>query len=514
MRDRLHRLLALKLIIPLLGPLLVIGIGIVSCNSNQQEPPRRPDILFVILDTLRADQVSSYGYHRPTTPQLDAVAAAGVLFEDVTAPAPWTWPSHASIFTGEPPWIHGAHGAPYHESERQAGDANPVAYGGIQVTQMREELPTLAERLEAGGYYSAAIATNNWLDEKLGLTRGFSRVQIFDRDAGVIGAAREQIDQSPDRPLFLFVNLLSAHLPYRDGPGVWSIDDPAFFVPSTSPDWARPYLRIEKRPFGIDLNSLGTGGEKVGIERYLAGDLAIPERGFKTLRGLYDASVRAADFSFGQILEAWTARFPKGIVIVASDHGEAFGEHRLIEHRHGVYPEELRVPLVFAAPRRIAAGQRIAAPAKLESIYATILDLAGIEQTAESLLRFVTEIDAVGAKQASSAETQQPIHAAVWPNQGLSERVGGRFSKLWFQFREASDAVILSDSGDVEFYDLELDPRMRRNLGTESLTPARAELLQRAQSRFESVRASTSSETRIELDQQMRQQLQSLGYGN
>jgi arylsulfatase A-like enzyme len=206
MRDRLHRLLALKLIIPLLGPLLVIGI--VSCNSNQQEPPRRPDILFVILDTLRADQVSSYGYHRPTTPQLDAVAAAGVLFEDVTAPAPWTWPSHASIFTGEPPWIHGAHGAPYHESEKQAGDANPVAYGGIQVTQMREELPTLAERLEAGGYYSAAIATNNWLDEKLGLTRGFSRVQIFDRDAGVIGAAREQIDQSPDRPLFLFVNLL------------------------------------------------------------------------------------------------------------------------------------------------------------------------------------------------------------------------------------------------------------------------------------------------------------------
>ena len=88
MRNRLHRLLALKLIIPLLRPLLVIGI--VSCNSNQQEPPRWPDILFVILDTLRADQVSSYGYHRPTTPQLDAVAAAGVLFEDVTAPAPWT----------------------------------------------------------------------------------------------------------------------------------------------------------------------------------------------------------------------------------------------------------------------------------------------------------------------------------------------------------------------------------------------------------------------------------------
>jgi len=92
--------------------------------------------------------------------------------------------------------------------------------------------------------------------------------------------------------------------------------------------------------------------------------------------------------------------------------------------------------------------------------------------------------------------------------------VGGRFSKLWFQFREANRSVILSDSGDVEFYDLEMDPGMLKTLGTEPITPSDDELLQRAQSTFRAVHSETNSSTLIEMDHQMRQQLQSLGYGN
>lgn len=504
-------LAVLNLVSALLALLLVTGMA--GCEPDREDPSRRPDILFVILDTVRADHVSSYGYSRPTTPQLDAVAEAGALFEDVTAPGAWTWPSHASIFTGEPPWIHGAHSAPDLETENQVEDPD-IDSLGIRVTKMREDLPTLAERLEAAGYSSAAVATNDWLAESLGLTRGFSRVQIFDRDSKVIAAARDQIDHPPDRPLFLFVNLLSAHIPYREGPGIWSLDDRAFFDLNTAPEWARPYLRVDKRPFGINLNKKGANGEKVGIERYLAGELAIPEHGLQNLRDLYDASVRAADFSFGRILEAWTARFPEGIVIVASDHGEAFGEHHLLEHRHAVYPEEVSVPLVVAAPRRIAAGQRIAAPVGLESIYATILDLAGVERTAESLLRFVVEFDAAGTKRTPSAETLQPIHSVVWPNQGLSQRIGGRFAKLWFLYREDSRAVILSGAGDIEFYDLESDPWMRNNLGVKTTDPFDDDLQQRARAALRAVQIEAKSKAAIELDHQMRQRLQSLGYGS
>jgi arylsulfatase A-like enzyme len=509
---RLYPIAVSNLVLTHLLLILVAGIG--GCGTDQEDPPRRPDILFVILDTLRADHVSSYGYPRPTTPQLDAVAVAGALFEDVTAPGPWTWPSHASIFTGEPPWVHGAHSAPDLETENQVKDADSVDALGIRVTAMREDLPTLAERLEASSYYSAVVATNDWLAESLGLTRGFSRVQIFDRDSGVIDAARDQIDHPPDRPLFLFVNLLSAHIPYREGPGIWSLGDLAFFNPSTAPEWARPYLRVKKRPFGIDMNAMGADGEEVGIERYLAGELAIPENGLQNLRDLYDASVRAADFSLGRILEAWTARFPEGIVIVASDHGEAFGEHQLLEHRHAVYPEEVSVPLVIAAPRKITAGQRIAAPVGLESIYATILDLAGVERTAESLLRFVVTLDAAGTKQAPSAEGLQPIHSVVWPNQGLSQRIGGRFSKLWFLYREDNRAVVLSNSGDIELYDLESDPQMKNDLAAKSTTPFENDLQQRARTALRAAQIEANAEAEIELDHQMRQRLESLGYGS
>jgi hypothetical protein len=114
----------------------------------------------------------------------------------------------------------------------------------------------------------------------------------------------------------------------------------------------------------------------------------------------------------------------------------------------------------------------------------------------------------------SSHRALQPIYSAVWPNRGLSQRVGGRFSKLWFQYREANHAVILSDSGDVEFYDLESDPQMLKSPGTEPITPSDEERLQRAQSTFRVVRTATNSEPLIELDPQMRRQLQSLGYGN
>jgi arylsulfatase A-like enzyme len=479
------------------------------------EPPRL-NVVVITMDTTRADALGAYGQRQPTSPRIDAMARAGVLFEDVTAPAPWTWPSHASIFTGEPPWVHGAHSSPPPKAVQNGESAgrDPIDNLGLQVTRMREDLPTLAERLESAGYYSDLVATNVWLNESLGLSRGFFRVQTFDRDSKVIDATLAQIESAPDRPHFLFVNLLSAHLPYEDGPGKWSLEDPSFFVPETSPDWARPYLRIKVQPHGIDLNSEGHNGEKIGLERYLSGELRIPEEGMQTLRTLYDSSVRAADFGLGRILAAWTTRHPEGIVIVASDHGEAFGEHQLLEHRHGVYTEELRVPLVFAAPGRVVAGQRISTPVQLESIYETVLELAGLESTEGSLLRLVEQYGSERPKHVSANARVEPIQAAIWPDQSLSKSVGGRFEKTWFHYREADRAIVLSDSGDVEFFDLGADPQMLRDLGPNPLTDSDRALLDRAQQAFRTVRGSAVSEPLVELDEQTRKQLKSLGYAD
>ena len=85
-------------------------VSLLACSGLTIEAPlRRPDVMLVVLDTVRADRLSAYGHDRPTSLQLEAIAAAGVRFVDVTAPAPWTWPSHASLFTGLHPWEHGGH---------------------------------------------------------------------------------------------------------------------------------------------------------------------------------------------------------------------------------------------------------------------------------------------------------------------------------------------------------------------------------------------------------------------
>ena len=137
--------------------MLALGIAAATCGGHLVAP-RHPDVLLVVLDTVRADRLSAYGHERPTDLYLSALAeASGVLFEGVTAPAPWTWPSHASLFTGEVPWVHGAHLALL-ESEDER-----FHHAGINATRMREDLPTLAERFSEAGYRTVSLSANQWL---------------------------------------------------------------------------------------------------------------------------------------------------------------------------------------------------------------------------------------------------------------------------------------------------------------------------------------------------------------
>ena len=111
----------------LLALLLLVG-----CTSK----PAPPDVLLIIMDTVRADRLHTYGHSRPTSRQLDAIADVGVVFTDVTADGTWTWPGHASLFTGEPPWVHGAH---WSTDPAAAGQVNQET-GYWEVSPMREDL--------------------------------------------------------------------------------------------------------------------------------------------------------------------------------------------------------------------------------------------------------------------------------------------------------------------------------------------------------------------------------------
>jgi len=441
------------------------------------------------MDTVRADRVSTYGYGRPTTPQVDQLAKAGVLFEDVTAPAPWTVPSHASLFTGRPPWVHGAHNL-------GAGEAGVASRDGSMVGRLRGDLPTLAERLTAAGYRTVALSSNPWLGPELGLMRGFEVARVFDDTPSLQAAVAEEIASPHAKPLFLFVNLMLAHSPYDDGPPPWSLPDTAFLDPETAPTWVHPYLTQEPR--GLDLNR-GHAEGKSAVVRLASGALEIAPEDLAKIGTLYDAGVVLDDYVFHQIIDDWTSSFDEGVVIVTSDHGECLGEHDLLDHHFSVYPELLKVPLVIAAPGIVPTGRRVHTPVQLQDLYPTLLELAGVERREGSLVPVMRR----------DAPREGPIVAASWPEVVMARELGGRFAQPMRLYRQGSLALVLTTGESAELYDLAMDPGMTTDLAEQRPDVFRA-LQSEAKTYFETQNSHRSEA--LDLPPEEVDRLKQLGY--
>lgn len=448
-----------------------------------------PDVLVVVLDTVRADKLSAYGYSKPTSPQLDQVAAAGVVFEDVTAPAPWTWPSHASLFTGKGPWAHGAHAS---VAERGVG----LAGGHWGLMPMRTDLPTLAEHFAGAGYRTVSLASNRFLDPKMGLTRGFELADTMP-DHALSKRAIAEIGEKDPRPLFMFVNILLAHAPWEVYPAPWSKQ---YFEQleseETAPAWARGYLM--KTTPGIDFYETAPGTERGGYRRLMAGELTIPPEGQVMLEDLYTGGITAADYLLHQILNEWTQKHPQGVVVVTSDHGEYLGEHGLWDHGKTVYNQVVQVPLVLAAPGRLAAKQRIKTPVQLHDLYDTLLDLADIsDDTPMSLLPVI-----------EGKERPGPILARAYASRPWRDGFGGRFAHNWSLYREANWALISSGGGERQLFDVAVDPAMATNVA--STHPER--VVEMAALSDVAFPESASGDTDLEMSKDMIEELKALGY--
>ena len=389
-------------------------LALLACS--QPEPP--PDVLLVVLDTVRADALSAYGHSRPTSPQLQAIADAGVRFADVTAPGSWTWPSHASLFTGLDPWEHGAR--------------MPALGGSLDqgFPPMRADVPTLAERFGAAGYRTVSLSANCLLDPALGLVRGFDEAVCLDIPGEVEVRAEALLAEPDERPLLLFVNLMPAHSPYDITKANWSAPHEPELRPETAPEWVQPYLK--SNPPGVDLG-LATGGA-TGIQHVLRGDL---EPDWQLLRDLYDGEVLDADLRLNRLLKAWN-RHGGGVVAVTSDHGEAFGEHGRVDHRGSVYPEAVAVPLVLAGPGA-PAGRVVDTPVPLVALHDTLLVLAGLEAATAGL-----PLD--------GRAWTAPIRAAAWPDPYRAEKVGGLETHHLVLVRVGDEALVVRDLGEDEYY--------------------------------------------------------------
>lgn len=301
-------------------------------------PP--PNVLLISLDTLRPDHLGCYGYTKLTSPHLDRLARAGIVLTNCRCQAPWTLPSHMSLFTSTLPTYNGVDGLN---------------------KSLPAEFHTLAQHLRENGYRTAGLVNSAQMRAHWGFARGFETWREFEADVpegnceNITAQARAWLrsNAAADRPFFLFLHYYDPHDPYE------------------APE-----------PFR---NRLGTtlSGKKARelCFRYRFPDLNIRQPGLLAdLIAAYDAEIAWLDHELGKLLEEVPANT---LIVIFSDHGEAFEEHGWTLHGATLYEEEVRVPLLIRLPESDKAGTSLPDSVMLMDVAPTILNACGLRAPAQ-----------------------------------------------------------------------------------------------------------------------------------
>lgn len=309
---------------------------------------RPPNVVLIVLDTVRADFLAVSEENRTSSllPSLDRISDEGLTFTKARSAAPWTVPSHASIFTGLYPHSHGA----VHEAFHLGTGVN-----------------TIAEELRSHGYATVGVNCNPWLHRQSGFAQGFDVYEDIYREveeeddkgaALATGKASEWLVRLADggKPFFMFINYLEAHLPFAPPPRV--------IERMTSAGYEFSFERFPVEE----------------AEAFIAGERKLSQEELRTVENLYLAEIAYLDDRIGE-LYALLDRLnllDATVLIITSDHGEHLGDHHLMGHEFSVYEPLLRVPLVIRYPPAFPPGGKQGTPVSLVDLFPTIEDLAGI----------------------------------------------------------------------------------------------------------------------------------------
>ena len=334
-----------------------------SVNAGSRPAAGKPNVVFITIDTVRADHLSLYGYGRPTSPSLERWARQGVVFDRAISASSWTLPSHASLFTGLLPHQHGAN----------------------WFTPLDTSRWTLAEVLRAYGYETAGFAANAYvLEAGWGMAQGFQRYedasQSIGHNLGVTFAGDRLLQPvysslvRPDRmdrvdaaemnrdvsswferrasgkPYFLFINYIDAHGPYL-----------------APPPYDSRFGRVSQELVRRVHPMVDVGTTSV--------PLSTQER--ESLTNAYDNCISYVDHELDELLRFLSSQpeWNNTVVVITSDHGEAFGEHGYYGHGEDLHMETLHVPLVMLGPG-IPEGLRVTRVVGTRKVFSTVLDLA------------------------------------------------------------------------------------------------------------------------------------------
>ena len=400
---------------------------------------RGTNVLFIVLDTLRADHIFSYGYQRRTTMNIDGLAERGVLFENTFANSSWTLPSHASLLTGRFP------------SEHKADWWDPLD----------GTYPTLAEVLAKNGYRTAAFAANtSYVTPEWGLARGFSHFEAYGSSL-----ADDVVRTVYGRKLAL--NILP-RLGYFDIPGrkrasqvneeffSWldSTDGGRpFFVLLNYFDLHDPYLTVDS--FHSKFSDTVTRGDLVNFQFQPHTHRRTPSLTAKQIQveiDSYDRCLAYLDAEIGRLLSELANRGldKNTLVIITSDHGESLGNHDLFGHGNSLYLETLHVPLILSWPGKIPVGVRVPQIVSLHQIPSTVMELVGEASTpfpGNSLVRFWSDAADKATETSILSEVSPGRFKAGPPNYPTAANRGGLKSLITSQWH-----FILSESGSAELY--------------------------------------------------------------
>lgn len=444
---------------------------------------------------MRAKDMSCYGYDKTTTPHINDFCNDSIFYKNAVSPAIWTIPSHASLFTGTYPSVHGA--------------LNLHRY-------LDEKLMTLSEVLSLAGYDTLSFSNNGFISIKdFGLSRGFkvsegqpypkrkiARVMpnfvkwtkgALDCGASVTNNYVKSFitkRKKTDKPFFMFLNYMEAHAPYENVP--------------------RKYLKLfVNKTERSRIKTLNQDRQK-----YLTRSIDMTEEDFILLRMLYNAQIAYLDYKVSELLAFFKQQdiYNNSLILLTSDHGDMIGEHNLMHHSYCIYDELIKIPIILKLPDTINRGRIIDSQASLINVPPTIMSLLGIkneiflnQMQEESLPIGNGDVDYKYVF--SECERPKNEFKNTYPDFDFSV-----YDKQFLTVRSKQYKYIWSSDKQHELYNIQNDPNEQSNLISKEAGVAKdleKELFIWYDS-FEKV--DMEKEKNMNLDEDIKEKLKALGY--
>ncbi|HET7291612.1 MAG TPA: sulfatase [Vicinamibacteria bacterium] len=419
----------------------------------------RPSIVVFLTDTLRADRLSTYGFAKPTSPNLDAFAREAIRFDDAWAQSSWTRPTVASLFTGVHPATH-----------RAIGFDRPLA----------ERFVTLAEAFRKAGYRTGAIVSNHVVHHRFGFAQGFDEwndavVKLYGITAAeVVERGLKFVDRGKG-PFLLYLHTMEPHATYEPSDEAYELFGPA---------------GQERRPSRPLLMQPRIGPGAAGY-----------------LDALYQGEVWDNDRAFGTLVDGLRERglLDSTLLVFTSDHGEEFLDHGGKGHGHSLYRELIRVPFLVRLPEGRLGGSRQSEAIAQVDVLPTLASLCGVEAPAgegrDLSSLWLGRKTAIGMPELMS-ETRF----------GKSEKQALRVGRVKLVVNH-DPRRYGEGGGPPELYDLAADPAEKLNLA-ESRPVAREWLRRRLAALLKLRRQKSEDVERMEITEEDREALRALGYVN